>query len=73
MLSFTNPGVGVCQGLAIYLFEQKEPNKLRDFMMILEHPSEDVCAQWVLRIQNALSGGYSTSGDVFYMSPMTTY
>ena len=53
---FFQEGVGVCEGVGLYLYERKAPNKLRDFIMVLGHPSEELCTRWVLRIQQILSG-----------------
>ena len=52
------PGQGVCLGVAVFLYEWKEPNKLRDQVLLFGHPSEEICIEWVKRIQNILAGTY---------------
>ena len=65
----------MCEGIGVYLYEKKAPNKLRDFIMILGHPDEAVCRTWVHRIQAILRGrqcrDYTpTQWSVIVLSPM---
>ena len=59
-------GQGVCQGIALFVYEWKDANKLRDRIIMFKHPCEEVCVEWVQRIQNIVSGVFFFKFIYFY-------
>ena len=49
-------GDGVCLGLELYVYDKKGPNRYKDRTLVLGHPSEDICVNWMERIQRELAG-----------------
>ena len=47
---------GYCAGLELHTFVRKPPNKLRQQVILLGHPSEDVCHKWKTRLQEVIDG-----------------
>ncbi|KAK6178105.1 hypothetical protein SNE40_012934 [Patella caerulea] len=47
-------GEGFCLGFGILTYEFKTPNVMKDRMIHLEHPSEEVCEKWVTKISEIL-------------------
>ncbi|KAH9489706.1 hypothetical protein Btru_037467 [Bulinus truncatus] len=45
---------GQCLGIVLSTIEKKNLNILREKTAFLEHPSEDLCAMWVAKIQDAI-------------------
>ena len=53
--------LGLCQGLAVYMYEKKDENRLRERVILLGHPSEDICTEWMNRLLQAIKGKYMST------------
>lgn len=49
---------GVCLGLVLSMVESKNENTLRERVIFLEHPSEELCTSWERRIKEFMRGKY---------------
>ena len=56
-------GEGVCQGINIYVYDQKEVNRYKERVLVLTHPSEDICTSWIKKISKGINGKFKISVD----------
>ena len=52
-----NPQTGVCVGVEVYTYRIKNRMKcLQSRVVLLEHPSEEICLFWISRMQQVIDG-----------------
>lgn len=53
----TNPQTGVCVGVAVHTYRTKNRMKcLESRVVLLEHPSDELCLFWISRLQQVIDG-----------------
>lgn len=50
----SSKGIGVCKGIELYTYAEREVNKLKHKTIYLSHPSEITCKKWLEIIHNRL-------------------
>ncbi len=54
-------GEGLCQGVTLYTYDRKDEDRMRERVILFGHPSEDICLDWMNRINQQLRGTRQTT------------
>ena len=61
--------LGVCLGLELHTYSEKNANRLKHRVMFLSHPSEAICSKWldeINRILKSRSTMFNKASQLFY-------
>ena len=46
---------GLCQGVELHTYSERDANRLKHKVILLSHPSEEVCTRWYTAVKNRLN------------------